>query len=72
MTPDSDIDLLLVMQDPGDRKEAYVRIRRSLRGIVYPFDILLISTQWFEESKEVIGGIAYPAHKHGKVIYEAA
>lgn len=71
MTADSDIDLLVVIRDPGDRKETYVRIRRSLRGIVYPFDILLISTQWFEESKEIIGGIAYPANKHGGVIYEA-
>ena len=26
----------------------------------------------FEESKNVIGGIAYPAHKYGKVIYETA
>lgn len=25
-----------------------------------------------EESKGVIGGIAYPANKYGKVIYEAA
>ncbi len=52
--------------------EEYVRIRRALRGIGYPFDILLITTQWFEESKNVIGGIAYPANKYGKVIYEAA
>ncbi len=36
-----------------------------------PFDILFIDTQWFEESKDVVGGIAYPANKYGKVIYEA-
>jgi hypothetical protein len=33
---------------------------------------MLITTQWFEESKDVVGGIAHPAHKHGKVVYEAA
>jgi len=31
-----------------------------------------MATDRFEESKEVIGGIAYPANKYGKIIYEAA
>jgi predicted nucleotidyltransferase len=72
MTPDSDIDLLVVESDLTDRQQKYVRIRRSLRGMGYPFDIILISKQWFEESKDVIGGIAYPANRYGKVIYDAA
>ena len=72
MTRDSDIDLLIVEPQINDRRDEYVRIRRSLRGIEYPFDIMLITTQWFEDSKDVVGGIAYPAHKHGKVVYEAA
>jgi len=72
MTRDSDIDLLIVESDLGDRSKKYVRIRRALRGMGYPFDVILISKEWFEESKGVIGGIAYPADKHGKVIYEAA
>jgi len=72
MTFDSDIDLLVVEQDLDDRQKEYVRIRRALRGMSHPFDIILISTQWFEESKNVIGAIAYPANKYGKVIYEAA
>jgi hypothetical protein len=32
----------------------------------------MISTEWFEGSKEVIGDIVYPANKYGRVIYEAA
>ncbi len=71
MTEDSDIDLLVIEADPGDRRQEYVRIREALRGMGHGFDIILISTQWFEESKDVIGGIAYPANKHGKVIYAA-
>lgn len=71
-TRDSDIDLLVVEPDAGDWREEYVRIRRALSGIGYPFDVILISTEWFEESKHVIGGIAYPANKYGRVIYEAA
>ena len=72
MTRDSDIDLLIVEPDPGDRREEYVRIRQALRGMGFPFDIILIASQWFEESKNVIGGIAYPANTYGTVIYEAA
>jgi len=72
MNRDSDIDLLIVEPEIIDRRAEYVRIIKVLRGIRYPFDVLFITTQWFEESKEVVGGIAYPANKYGKVIYEAA
>jgi len=71
MTYDSDIDLLVIERNPENRREEYIRIRRALRGMGFPFDIILISTRWFEESKDIIGGIAYPADKHGRVIYEA-
>ena len=72
MTPDSDIDLLIVEPDTSDRRNEYMRIIGALWGVRYPFDVLFISTERFEESKNVIGGIAYPARKYGKVIYEAA
>jgi predicted nucleotidyltransferase len=72
MTRDSDIDLLIIEAEPFNRREEYVRIRRALRGMGFPFDILFISTEWFDASKSVIGGIAHPANKYGRVIYEAA
>ena len=72
MTRDSDIDLLIVEPHPGDRRKKSARFREILRGLGYPIDVIVISSEWFEESKGVIGGIAYPADKYGKVIYEAA
>lgn len=72
MNRNSDIDLLIIEPEIIDRRAEYVRIIKVLRDIRYPFDVLFITTQWFEESKEVVGGIAYPANKYGKVIYEAA
>lgn len=71
MTEDSDIDLLVVERDIADRRQEYLRIRRALRDIQYPFDIILITTQWYEQSKDVVGGIAYPASRHGRVLYAA-
>ena len=72
MTRDSDIDLLILEAAPTDVREERVRIRQALRGVGYPFDIIVMATQRFEESKNVIGGIAHPANKYGKVIYETA
>jgi len=72
MTRDSDIDLLVVEAEPGSLRSESQRLHQALRGLGYSFDVVVISTNWFEESKEVIGGIAYPAHKYGKVLYETA
>jgi len=72
MTRDSDIDLLVLMEVPGNVREERVRIRKALRGMGYPFDIFVMSPERFEESKDVFGGLAFPARKYGKVIYEIA
>ena len=72
MTPDSDIDLLVVEPAPEDTRSESVRIRRALGDIGYPVDVVVIATERFEETKGIIGGIAYPAHKFGRVLYEAA
>jgi predicted nucleotidyltransferase len=72
MTPDSDIDLLVVEPAPENIRNESVRIRRALGDIGYPVDVIVIATGRFEETKGIIGGIAYPAHKYGRVLYEAA
>ena len=72
MTRDSDIDLLVVEDSPASTRERSVCIRAALRGMGYAFDVIVMPVERFEESKEVVGGLAYPAHKYGKVIYEAA
>ena len=69
---DSDIDLLIVDSAPGNTREESVRIRRALGDVGYPVDVIVIATERFEATKDIIGGIAYPAHKHGRILYEAA
>jgi predicted nucleotidyltransferase len=71
MTRDSDIDLLVLKSAPDNPRRESVRVRQALRGLGYPFDIIVMATERFDESKGVIGGIAFPANKYGKVIYEA-
>ena len=72
MTPDSDIDLLVVAPEAANTIEARTRLLRALRGLGFPFDVFMIGTERFEETKDLFGGIAYPAHKFGRVIYAAA
>jgi predicted nucleotidyltransferase len=71
MTRDSDIDLLVVEPVAENTRDESVRIRRALGDIGYPVDVVVIATERFEETKGIIGGIAYPAHKFGRVLYEA-
>jgi uncharacterized protein len=49
-----------------------VQIRGALGDIGHPIDVIVIRTERFECTKRVIGGIAHPASKYGRVIYEAA
>jgi predicted nucleotidyltransferase len=69
---DSDIDVLVLLDDVKDARAESVRLRGALRGIAVPLDVVVMATQRFEETKHVVGGIAYPAHHYGMVIYEAA
>ena len=72
MTRDSDIDLLVVASAPSNTLDERVRLHEALRGLGFPFDVFIIGTERFEETKNIFGGIAYPANKYGRVIYEAA
>jgi predicted nucleotidyltransferase len=72
MTKDSDIDLLIVGPSPSNRHEASIQIRDAIGNVQLPVDVILIATERFESTKNVIGGIAYPASRYGRVLYEAA
>ncbi len=72
MSKDSDIDLLIVDPAPGNTRQESVRIRRALGDVGYPVDVIVIATDRFEATRNLIGGIAYPANKYGRVLYESA
>ncbi len=72
MNRDSDLDLLVIEQAPENTRDRSVRIRRALGDVNYPVDVIVMATDRFESTKGVIGGIAYPANKYGRILYEAA
>ncbi len=72
MTKDSDIDLLVVEPTLANTHERRVANRGAVGDIGYPVDVIVMRTERFERTKRFIGGIAYPANKYGRIIYEAA
>ena len=72
LTPDSDLDLLVLERDVRDARRDFRKLREALSGLGIAVDLVVMRTARFEETKDVVGGIAYPANKYGKVIYVAA
>lgn len=72
VTRDSDLDLLVIETDFVNEREEGIRLRVSIGDLGLPVDVFAMTPERFDETKNVIGGLAYPAHKYGKVIYEAA
>ena len=48
------------------------QMTRDSGDVSFPVDVIVINTERFEATKDIFGGIAYPAHKYGRVLYEAA
>ena len=69
-TDGSDFDLLVVEKDPVAKREEMGRLREAVSDQDYSIDIWVMGEEEFEETKDVIGGPAYPAHKYGVVLYE--
>ena len=72
MTRDSDIDLLLVGVPEGNRHDETFRVEKAIGDVKFAVDIKFIAPDSFEATKNIIGGIAFPANKYGKVLYESA
>jgi predicted nucleotidyltransferase len=68
----SDLDVLIVSRDDieNPRKES-VRIRRELRGILMPMDIIVVGQSQWETLKDVYGLVYREAAVNGRVVYEA-
>jgi predicted nucleotidyltransferase len=68
----SDVDFLIVSSDDieNPRKES-VRIRKALRGISMPMDIIVVPEHIWTRFKDQPGMIYREALKEGRVVYES-
>ena len=66
---DSDLDLIIIERVVTARRHESVRIRRALRPLRVPVDILVFSRDEVKRFGNIMGTVLYPALREGKVIY---
>lgn len=70
MTPDSDVDFLVVEESVPDRFAEMVRLRRVLSPLRIPVDVIVTSEKKFSEWCTTPGNLFYEVAAEGKVLYE--
>ena len=68
----SDVDLLVVMPDGTDRRQAAVEMHVALGDLPAAKDIVVTTPAHIAQRGHVIGTVLRPALREGKVLYERA
>lgn len=68
---DSDIDFLVVERDVPDRFGETMRLRRALRSLRLPVDVIVVTEQHLEEWGDVRNTMLHAALSEGRVLAEA-
>lgn len=68
--PDSDLDLLVVLQEVADKRIAAIEIRRALRDLPVGKDVIVTTPHEIQQRGDLIGSILRPALRDGKILYE--
>ncbi|MCS7237007.1 MAG: nucleotidyltransferase domain-containing protein [Thermoguttaceae bacterium] len=67
--PESDFDLLVVMDYCGSAREVRLAMRQLLADLPVAKDIYVVSPDEFAWRRHVVGTLEYPAAQEGKVLY---
>ncbi|MHB0979664.1 MAG: nucleotidyltransferase domain-containing protein [Thermoleophilia bacterium] len=70
--PDSDVDLLIVMEVEGSKRKKATEIDIALVGVPVPIDLIVVTPSDVERSIDSLGSIVASAFREGKVLYERA
>jgi len=69
-TPDSDVDLLVVMETKASRKERFLAVSRLLRPRPFAVDIIVRTPQEIKTAIESGNFFIKEIYTQGKVLYE--
>ena len=69
-TADSDVDLLVVLSEAPNKRQAAIEIRRALRDLPISKDIIVTTPDEIARRGDLIGPVLRPALREGKVLYE--
>ena len=70
--PDSDVDILVVMDVNGCKRDKQVEIRFALHDIRGAKDIIVVTPEEFDRRRDIVGTIVRPAVREGKLLYARA
>jgi uncharacterized protein len=70
--PDSDVDLLVVMQVAGSKRDTAIEIDLILADSKLPKDVIVVTPDELEKYRDMAGTVIYPAIREGKILYERA
>lgn len=68
-SPDSDLDLIIILPHVESRFREMVRLRRALAPVRMPIDVLVYSEDDVRSRGDWLGTALHEALQHGKVIY---
>ena len=68
--PESDVDLLVVAPVRPNWREAQSFGMELRRNFGLELHLLFMGETEFEETRDVVGGLAFPASRSGKILYE--
>ncbi len=68
----SDVDLLVITDFHGKRRQMMVEMNRALDDVRHAVDVLILTPEEYESEKCIPGTIARHAGDQGRVIYERA
>jgi uncharacterized protein len=68
--PESDVDLLVVLPEVLNTRQAAVAIRRLLGDLPVPKDIIVTTPAAIACRGDIVGTVLRPALREGKVLYE--
>ncbi len=71
-SPDSDVDLLVVVPEVWHRREQQVAIRRVLADLPISKDVIVVTPEEVEQSRWRVDSVVWPAVQDGKTLYERA
>jgi hypothetical protein len=66
------VDVLVVTDRPGSRRQQAVAIDLALADIRVAKDVLVVGAEEHERDRDVVGTIAYPAWREGTVLFDRA
>lgn len=68
--PGSDLDLLVVLPEVEDKREAAIAMRRVLSGLYVPFDVVVTTPEEIERRGWIIGTVLREALKDRRTVYD--